>query len=53
MSLDRRTFLKRTGGAGAAFIASRLPAPGTASAQDMTVRPDPAAVHADAVRLLC
>src|SRR5206468_1000151 len=48
--LDRRTFLKRTGGAGAAFIASRLPAPGTASAQDMTVRPDPAAKRGGTLR---
>jgi len=50
MSLDRRTFLKRTGGAGAAFIASRLPAPGTVSAQDMTVRPDPAAKRGGTLR---
>jgi peptide/nickel transport system substrate-binding protein len=42
--LDRRSFLKRTGVAGAAaVISSRLPAPGAAAAQDMTVRPDPAA----------
>jgi peptide/nickel transport system substrate-binding protein len=51
MSLDRRTFLKRTGAAGAAaFIASRLPVPGTASAQDMTVRPDPAAKRGGTLR---
>ena len=51
MSLDRRTFLKRTGAAGAAaFIASRLPAPGAASAQDMTVRPDPAAKRGGTLR---
>ena len=51
MSLDRRTFLKRSGAVGAAaFIASRLPAPGAASAQDMTVRPDPAAKHGGTLR---
>src|SRR5262249_61548487 len=42
--VDRRTFLKRVGAAGAgAAIASRLPSPGTAVAQDATVKPDPAA----------
>jgi ABC-type transport system substrate-binding protein len=48
---DRRTFLKRAGAAGAAaFVASRLPAPGTASAQDATVRPDPAAKRGGTLR---
>ena len=48
---DRRTFLKRTGATGAAaFIASRLPAPGAAFAQDMTVRPDPAAKRGGTLR---
>ncbi len=51
MSLDRRTFLKRTGAAGAtAFVASRLPAPGPAAAQDATVRPDPAAKRGGTLR---
>jgi ABC-type transport system substrate-binding protein len=51
MSLDRRTFLKRTGAAGAAaFVVSRLPAPGAASAQDATVRPDPAAKRGGTLR---
>ena len=40
---DRRTFLKRVGAASAAAVASRLPVPGSASAQDATVKPDPAA----------
>src|SRR5262245_22592485 len=49
--LDRRSFLKRTGVAGAAaVIASRLPAPGHAGAQDMTVRPDPAAKRGGTLR---
>jgi peptide/nickel transport system substrate-binding protein len=49
--LDRRSFLKRTGVAGAAaVIASRLPAPGQAAAQDMTVRPDPAAKRGGTLR---
>jgi len=48
--LDRRTFLKRTGAAGAVVLASRLGAPGTASAQDMTVRPDPAAKRGGTLR---
>jgi ABC-type transport system substrate-binding protein len=48
---DRRTFLKRAGAAGAAaFVASRLPAPGAASAQDATVRPDPAAKRGGTLR---
>lgn len=49
--LDRRSFLKRTGMAGAAAaVASRLPAPGAASAQDATVRPDPAAKRGGTLR---
>ncbi len=41
-NLDRRSFLKRVGAAGAgAVIASRLPAPDPASAQDATVKADP------------
>jgi peptide/nickel transport system substrate-binding protein len=48
---DRRTFLKRAGAAGAAaFVASRLPAPSAASAQDATVRPDPAAKRGGTLR---
>jgi ABC-type transport system substrate-binding protein len=44
VAVDRRTFLRRVGVASAgAAIASRLPAPRSASAQDATVRPDPAA----------
>src|SRR5262249_14806993 len=47
----RRTFLRRTGVAGAAaVIASRLPAPGRAAAQDMTVRPDSAAKRGGTLR---
>src|SRR5713101_8666187 len=49
--VDRRTFLKRVGVAGAtAAVASRLPAPGAASAQDATVRPDPAAKRGGTLR---
>src|SRR5438477_8187142 len=50
MTLDRRTFLKRTGAAGALIVGSRLPAPRPASAQDMTVRADPAAKRGGALR---
>src|SRR5438094_1216095 len=50
MSLDRRTFLKRTGVAGAVVLGSRLAVPGSAAAQDMTVRPDPAAKHGGTLR---
>ncbi|HEU4370957.1 MAG TPA: ABC transporter substrate-binding protein, partial [Methylomirabilota bacterium] len=51
VTVDRRTFLKRVGAAGAgAVIASRLPAPGSAAAQDMTVRPDPAAKRGGTLR---
>ena len=49
--LDRRTFLKRVGAAGAgAVIASRLPAPDPASAQDATVKPDPSARRGGTLR---
>ena len=48
---DRRTFLRRMGAAGAgAVLASRLPRPGAAQAQDMTVRPDPAAKRGGTLR---
>jgi len=48
---DRRTFLKRMGVAGAgAVLASRVPRPGAAHAQDMTVRPDPAAKRGGTLR---
>src|SRR5215470_161868 len=47
----RRSFLKRTGVAGAAaVITSRLPAPERAAAQDTTVRPDPAAKRGGTLR---
>ena len=50
-SVDRRTFLKRVGTAAAsAAIASRLPAPGSAHAQDATLRPDPAAKRGGTLR---
>jgi peptide/nickel transport system substrate-binding protein len=49
--LDRRTFLKRTGVAGAAaMVAARLPAPVPASAQDMTVRPEAGAKRGGTLR---
>jgi peptide/nickel transport system substrate-binding protein len=49
--LDRRTFLKRTGVAGAAaIVAARLPAPVPASAQDMTVRPEAGAKRGGTLR---
>jgi ABC-type transport system substrate-binding protein len=49
--VDRRTFLKRAGAVGAgAFAASRVSAPGSAAAQDMTVRPDPAAKRGGTLR---
>jgi len=49
--LDRRTFLKRTGVAGAAaVVAARLPAPVPASAQDMTVRPEAGARRGGTLR---
>jgi ABC-type transport system substrate-binding protein len=50
-AVDRRTFLKRMGAAGAgAVVASRLPAPGSAAAQDATFRPDPAAKRGGTLR---
>ena len=50
-NVDRRTFLKRVGTAAAsAAIASRLPAPGSAHAQDATLRPDPAAKRGGTLR---
>src|SRR5689334_21557702 len=50
-NLDRRTFLKRAGlvTAGAA-VAGRLSRPGSAAAQDATVRPDPAAKRGGTLR---
>src|SRR5262249_18507425 len=49
--IDRRSFLKRAGVGGAAVVpASRLPVPPTAAAQDMTVRPDPAAKRGGTLR---
>jgi len=50
MSLDRRSFLKRTGVAGAVVLGSRLARPGSAVAQDMTLRPDPAAKRGGTLR---
>ena len=50
-TVDRRTFLKRVGAAGAgAVVASRLSMPGSAVAQDATVRPDPAAKRGGTLR---
>jgi peptide/nickel transport system substrate-binding protein len=50
-SVDRRTFLKRVGVAGAgAVVASRLSTPGSAAAQDATVRPDPAGKRGGTLR---
>jgi ABC-type transport system substrate-binding protein len=50
-TVDRRTFLKRVGVAGAgAVVASRLAVPGSAAAQDATVRPDPAAKRGGTLR---
>jgi peptide/nickel transport system substrate-binding protein len=50
-TVDRRTFLKRMGAASAgAVVASRLSAPGSAAAQDATVRPDPAAKRGGTLR---
>jgi peptide/nickel transport system substrate-binding protein len=49
--VDRRQFLKRVGIAGAgAAIASRLPAPRSAEAQDATVRPEPGAKRGGTLR---
>jgi ABC-type transport system substrate-binding protein len=49
--VDRRTFLKRASAVGAgAVVAGRLSSPGAAAAQDMTVRPDPAAKRGGTLR---
>ena len=49
--VDRRTFLKRAGVVGAgAVVASRLAGPGSAAAQDATVRPDAAAKRGGTLR---
>lgn len=50
MSLDRRTFLKHTGVAGALVVGGRLARPGIAAAQDMTFRPDPSAKRGGTLR---
>jgi peptide/nickel transport system substrate-binding protein len=51
VTVDRRAFLKRTGIAGAgAVIASRLPLPHSAAAQDATLRPDPSAKRGGTLR---
>jgi peptide/nickel transport system substrate-binding protein len=50
-TVDRRTFLKGMGAAGAGVVvASRLSVPGPALAQDATVRPDPAAKRGGTLR---
>ena len=50
-TVDRRTFLKRAGVAGAGVVvASRLSVPGIAAAQDATFRPDPAAKRGGTLR---
>jgi ABC-type transport system substrate-binding protein len=50
-TVDRRTFLKRAGVAGAgAVVAARLSRAGVAAAQDATVRPDPAAKRGGTLR---
>jgi ABC-type transport system substrate-binding protein len=48
--VDRRVFLKRAGLAGAAVVASRLPAPRAAGAQDATLHADPAAKRGGVLR---
>jgi ABC-type transport system substrate-binding protein len=51
VSVDRRTFLRRVGAAGAGTIlASRLAAPGHVSAQDATVKSDPGARRGGTLR---
>jgi len=51
LAVDRRTFLKRAGLAGAGVaVAGRISLPGMAAAQDMTVRPDPAAKRGGTLR---
>ena len=50
-SIDRRTFLRRAGAAGAgAVIASRIHRPGAAAGQDATFRPDPTAKRGGTLR---
>jgi peptide/nickel transport system substrate-binding protein len=49
--VNRRAFLKRAGTVGAgAVVASRIHRPGSAAAQDATVRPDPAAKRGGILR---
>jgi ABC-type transport system substrate-binding protein len=49
--VNRRAFLKRAGTVGAgAVVASRIHRPGSAAAQDATVRPDPAAKRGGTLR---
>src|SRR5262247_3720852 len=49
--VDRRTFLKRVGVAGAGAVAvTRLSSPGAVLGQDATVRPDPAAKRGGTLR---
>ena len=48
--VDRRTFLKRVGAGAGVVIASRLPAPGVALAQDATFKVDPAAKRGGTLR---
>jgi peptide/nickel transport system substrate-binding protein len=51
LSVNRRAFLKRAGTVGAgAVVTSRIHRPGSAAAQDMTVRPDPAAKRGGTLR---
>jgi peptide/nickel transport system substrate-binding protein len=51
LSVNRRAFLKRAGAVGAgAVAASRIHGPGSAAAQDATVRPDPAAKRGGTLR---
>jgi peptide/nickel transport system substrate-binding protein len=50
-TVDRRTFLKRLGAVGTGVVvASRLSVPGSAVAQDATVRPDPASKRGGTLR---
>src|ERR671934_461384 len=50
MSLDRRTFLKKTGVASAVIVGARLARPGVTAAQDMTLRPDAGAKRGGTLR---
>src|SRR5690242_20719947 len=50
MSLDRRTFLKKTGVAGAVVVGARLARPSVAAAQDMTVQPEAGAKRGGTLR---